>query len=90
MTIEYREKSGTGRGTKVVTTACGLCEEPLRERQGMADHLPKCPVREIYAERGALLDGGPDPARVRAILASHGTGEPAPQVATDGGDPSWE
>ena len=42
---------------------------PAPRTPGMADHLPHCPVREIFAEIGALHDGGPDPERVlKAIL----------------------
>ena len=84
VTLEYRKK-GNGKRL-VVTTACGLCGTPLRDRQGMADHLPHCPVREIYAEYGALQDGGPDPERVlQAIHADHHESDGTPTVAADGG-----
>lgn len=82
VTIEYREKPSGKR--LIVTTACGLCGEPLRERQGMADHLPSCPVQNLYAERGALRDGGPDPDRIQAAITRHSDNDGLP-VATDGG-----
>ena len=87
MTLEYRKKAN-GKHL-VVTTACGLCGTPLRERQGMADHLPHCPVREIYAEIGALHDGGPETERVlEAILADCHEDDEKGQLAADGGSPT--
>ncbi len=80
--IEYRHyESGK---TTVVTTECALCGTPIRDQQGIQDHLPSCPAREIYAERGALRDGGPDPERVRAAIAFHEADE-TPTLAADGG-----
>ncbi|WP_135830658.1 hypothetical protein [Halorussus halobius] len=72
MTLEYRQTRGDGES--VVTTACGLCGQSLREGQGMQDHLPACPVREVYAEPRVLREGGPDPDRVRALLDGEGEG----------------
>lgn len=83
MTLEFRKKP-SGR-TFVVTTACGLCGHPLRERQGISDHLPNCPVCEIYAERGALRDGGPNPERVQGAIRADESDEIEPRLATDGG-----
>lgn len=84
MTIEHRDK-GNGKRL-VVTTACGLCETSLRPRQGMADHLPHCPVRELYAEIGALHNGGPTPERVHeAILSDLPDADETPPLAADGG-----
>ncbi|NHN59833.1 MULTISPECIES: hypothetical protein [Halorussus] len=84
MTLEYRKKPN-GKHL-VVTTACGLCGTSLRPRQGMADHLPHCPVRDLYAELGALQEGGPDPDRVRAIIKHHEDDpETEPPVLADGG-----
>lgn len=55
--------------TRVQTLSCALCGAPLEGQIGPADHIPEdCPAREVYAERGALLDGGPDPARVREAI----------------------
>ena len=83
--IEYRQYAG-GK-TVVVTTACGLCGTPLRKHQGIKDHLPSCPVREIYAERGALRDGGPETRRVQeAIEAENETAEPRALLADGGQD----
>lgn len=83
VTLERRPK-GNGK-VSIVTTACGLCGKSLRDRQGMADHLPACPVREIYAEIGSLKDGGPHPDRVQAAINRHADDEPTPQLAADGG-----
>lgn len=84
VTLEHRKK-GNGKRL-VVTTACGLCGQSLRDRQGMADHLPHCPVRDLYAEIGALRDGGPDPERVlETILSDRPNAEMTPQLAADGG-----
>jgi len=80
VTIERREDRGK---TTIVTTACGLCGAKLRERKGMAEHLPNCPAREIFAEPRVLRDGGPDPDRVRAAIENS---ENAPAVAADGGE----
>lgn len=84
MTLEYRD-SEYGQNL-VVTKACGLCGETLRERQGMADHLPSCPVRSIYAEPGALRNGGPDPERLQAALEDHDHADhETAQIVADGG-----
>lgn len=82
MTLEYRGNGHPGGRKNVVTIECGLCGQSLRERQGMSDHLPNCPVREIYAERGALRNGGPDPTRIQAAIDTHD----GHAVATDGGE----
>lgn len=85
MTVEYRQYEGGKR--IVVTTACGLCGTPLRKHQGMQDHLPSCPARDIYAERGALRDGGPDPQRVQEAIAAEDENEHTEPraVLADGG-----
>lgn len=67
--IEYRHYES--EKTAVVTTECALCGTPIRDQQGIHDHLPSWPAREIYAERGALRDDAPDPERVRAAIATY-------------------
>lgn len=84
VTLEYREKAN-GK-TTVVTTECSLWGTSIRYRQGISDHLPNCPAREIYAEIGALRDGGPDPQRVRSTIVTDGDDE-TPQLAADGETP---
>ena len=82
MTLEHRtDKYGN---TSVVTTACALCGTSISEQQGMCDHLPHCPVLEVYAARGALSD--PDLAeRVSAALEADTTEGNDTRLVADGG-----
>jgi hypothetical protein len=46
MTIEHRGSASDGSAI-VVCTACPMCEEPLKDQVGLADHLRNsCPEVE--------------------------------------------
>ena len=84
MTLEYRTDQYGNRS--VVTTACALCDAPIVEQQGMCDHLPHCPAREVYAARDSLRDPKLT-ERVREVLTSELTSErdQDAQLVADGG-----
>ncbi len=63
--IEYRHyESGK---TTVVTTECALCGTQIRDQQGIQDHLPSRPARDIYAERPHTVGDDEQPHGVSSL-----------------------
>lgn len=85
MTLEVRTDAAGNR--TLHTVRCPLCGEPLGEQTGLAQHLPDCPARPVFSERGVLQE--PDHElrrRVEQTLAARDGQEETTRALADGGE----